>query len=164
LSGLKVIASSERDTARILAGLARGRRITEVAEDLHLTRSSVIRLLQRLADQEDMRRTMANYVDYGYRSGILMGLRPEPKPLVELNDGEADALPLVADGLTDLEIARRLGVAEDTINSRMKRLRRKFNTRTRAHSVAVGYQHRYLWVAKRGRIYPPLVPSLADVS
>jgi DNA-binding CsgD family transcriptional regulator len=167
LSGLKVIASSERDTARILAGIARGGSLSEIADELHLTRSSTIRLVQRLADREGLRRTLATYVDYGYRSGILVGLSPQPKPLVELSDGEADALPLVADGLTDLEIARRLGVAQDTINSRMKRIRYKFNSRTRAQAVAVGYQHEYLWVAKRGRIYPPVIPvipSLDDVS
>jgi DNA-binding NarL/FixJ family response regulator len=50
---------------------------------------------------------------------------------------ELATLDLLADGLTVAEVGEKLGLAEDTIKSRIKRITVKLGTRNRAHSVAV---------------------------
>ena len=55
----------------------------------------------------------------------------------QLTHGELATLDLLADGLTALEVGEKLGLAEDTIKSRIKRITAKLGTRNRAHSVAV---------------------------
>jgi DNA-binding NarL/FixJ family response regulator len=70
--------------------------------------------------------------------------RPAPRP-TELPDGlterEAEVLGLIADGLSNQEIARRLFVSEATVKSHINRIFAK--TGSRGRTAAAAYAHRH---------------------
>lgn len=59
--------------------------------------------------------------------------RDGPPPL---NRRELDIVELLAQGLSDRQIAERLAISHETVRSRVKALRRKLGTSTRAEAVA----------------------------
>lgn len=56
---------------------------------------------------------------------------------VPLTEQQREVLALVADGLSNAQIASRLNVAADTVKSRMERIAKVLGTQSRAHAVAV---------------------------
>lgn len=70
------------------------------------------------------------------RAWLLPDGRPD-EPLL-------DVLRLLAEGRTNAVIARRLGIATDTVKSRLQALYRALNARDRTHAVAVGFRRGYL--------------------
>ena len=63
---------------------------------------------------------------------------PRPSPR------EIELLTLAAHGHTNAEIAALLGVAEQSVNNQMGRLRQKIGASTRAHAVVVALQEGWL--------------------
>jgi DNA-binding NarL/FixJ family response regulator len=53
---------------------------------------------------------------------------------------EIQVLQLVADGLVNREIGRRLFLSEETVKSHVRHLLAKLNARSRAHAVTVGFR------------------------
>jgi DNA-binding CsgD family transcriptional regulator len=53
---------------------------------------------------------------------------------------ETQILALVADGLTDREIAQSLWLSEHTVNHHLKSIYIKLGARSRAHATAVGFR------------------------
>lgn len=51
---------------------------------------------------------------------------------------ELDVLTLIADGLTNDEIGRRLGISGDTVKNHVVALLAKMNARARTQAVAIG--------------------------
>lgn len=49
-------------------------------------------------------------------------------------------LRLIAEGNTNAQIARELGISEDTVKGRARALFEDLGARDRAHAVAIGYQ------------------------
>ena len=67
-------------------------------------------------------------------------------PWVEcgLSAREAQVLALVAEGLTNSEIAHKLFLAEDTVKSHVRRIIAKLQANSRAHAVAIGFRRAIL--------------------
>jgi DNA-binding NarL/FixJ family response regulator len=68
--------------------------------------------------------------------GLTAGDRPAP-----LTDRETEVLALIADGLSNAEIATRLVVSEATVKTHINRIFAKIAARDRAQAVRWAYQH-----------------------
>ena len=62
-----------------------------------------------------------------------------PEPMAELTDREQEVLELVADGLTNKEIAGRLGLAAATVKNHVHNILRKLGVTRRADAVRRAY-------------------------
>jgi DNA-binding NarL/FixJ family response regulator len=76
---------------------------------------------------------------------VVAALAAPPKPSAR----ELELLTLMADGLTDAEIAEKLSISAKTMRSRLHALRLKMQARTRTHSVAIAFRRGLLEVERR---------------
>ncbi|HZR91410.1 MAG TPA: helix-turn-helix transcriptional regulator [Gaiellaceae bacterium] len=80
----------------------------------------------------------------GYRE-VAAALFEPPRP----SPRELELLELMADGLTDVEIAERLSISAKTMRSRLHALRMKMHARTRTHAVAIAFRRGLLDTERR---------------
>jgi DNA-binding NarL/FixJ family response regulator len=74
-------------------------------------------------------------------SGSGVGAEPVPQFPAGLTPREAEVLSLIAQGLSNSEIASQLMVSETTVKSHINHLFAKTGVRDRAQAVAFAYQH-----------------------
>lgn len=131
----------------LLAGLARGDRLRQIAD---ATGTRFKTLDQRRVSL--MKRVQvpngARLIDLAYREGWLAALAPEPREPLVLTDRKTEILHAVAAGMTNAQIARDLGISENTVLDHLKGLYAQLQARTRPHAVALGHQHRHLQPAR----------------
>ncbi len=73
-------------------------------------------------------------------NGVLraLGARDAPPPLPELTPREREVLALVAEGLTNRQLAERLVVSEHTVHRHVTNILRKLDLPSRAAAAALG--------------------------
>lgn len=78
----------------------------------------------------------------GQQLGPLLDLdADDPDNPRELTVRETEVLALIAEGLTDQEIADRLLISIETVKTYVKKILRKTDARSRAAAVAYGFRH-----------------------
>jgi DNA-binding NarL/FixJ family response regulator len=101
---------------------------------LAMTRVTAAKALGHLQQQRIAGPTMQPVMPPVYASAKTP---PRVSPVAHLlTERESEVLELVAQGLTNREIAEQLVVSENTINNHMQRILRKLNVRNRTEAVA----------------------------
>ena len=101
-------------------------------------------------DAAERNRILGRYAEYVRRWDAAAERRrgnqepvPVPGPSLQeeqLAPRELEVLKLVATGMTDREIGKRLELSEQTVKSYLRNLLRKLEVRSRAHAVAVAFR------------------------
>ena len=87
----------------------------------------------------------------GARATALPVVKQRKRPVAHYRQAPEllfDVLRLIAEGCSNAEIGRRLGIAEDTVKSRPRALYHLLGARDRAHAVSIGYQSGVLKVQR----------------
>ncbi|MGW3690935.1 helix-turn-helix transcriptional regulator [Streptomyces sp. NPDC005125] len=127
----------------ILAGLARGRTYAQIGSDLSLPRETVRARIHQLCRRIGAC-SSAHAVALAYEEGWMGGLRREPRPGVVLAERQRLVLSCVAQGMTNPQIARRLGLHLTTITQCLSSVYTRLNARDRSHAVALAIQHGHI--------------------
>ena len=69
---------------------------------------------------------------------------PRPTAIAELTPRQQEILPLLADGLPNKLISRRLGLSEDTVKTHLKALYQELNVHSRTACVAAARQRGWI--------------------
>jgi|GEM_PF-4172318 len=73
-----------------------------------------------------------------------IGTKP-PKPIDSpLSERENEILFLMADGLQNVEISRKLSISADTVKEHISKISNKLESRNRAHSVAIALRNKFI--------------------
>lgn len=119
---------------RALALAAEGLSGKEIAERLSATEGIVAHALHCAAWKLGTR-GRAGAVTAAYRRGLLQPPEAPAEPVVKLTTRQFEVFKLLAQGLTDAEIAGRMYLNRFTVSQHVRRLRARLEARDRAHAV-----------------------------
>jgi DNA-binding NarL/FixJ family response regulator len=125
-----VVLTTHADDESVLAALRAGARG-------YLTKDAGMAEIARAVAAADAGQALLDpQVQPQVLQGLTAGDRPAP-----LTDRETEVLALIADGLSNAEIATRLVVSEATVKTHINRIFAKIAARDRAQAVRWAYQH-----------------------
>jgi DNA-binding NarL/FixJ family response regulator len=125
-----VVLTTHADDGSVLAALRAGARG-------YLTKDAGMAEIARAVAAADAGQALLDpQVQARVVQGLTSGSRPAP-----LTDRETEVLALIADGLSNAEIATRLVVSEATVKTHVNRIFAKIAARDRAQAVRWAYQH-----------------------
>lgn len=127
----------------VIALAAQGLSNLAIADQLGIKLGAVHHRLDRALARTGVS-TRAGLVAAACRFGQLQDLPPQLVGLVALTPGGAEVLAGIADGLTNKDIARRLGRSEEAVKSRCAAVYRRLGATDRAHAVLIAWQLRIL--------------------
>ena len=138
-----IVLTTYADDESVFAALRAGARgyLTKDADA-----EEIVRAVQRVHAGQAMLDTsvQARLLD-ALRAGVPASAPPSPAAPAALPDDltprEAEVLGLIAEGLSNAEIARRLVVSEATVKTHVNRLFAKTGVRDRAQAVRYAYRH-----------------------
>jgi DNA-binding NarL/FixJ family response regulator len=125
--------------------------LTTYADDdsiLSALAAGAIGYLTKNASREDIRRAVEaaasghTHLDPAAAATVLAAARPAPPLPDDLTPREVEVLGLIADGLSNREIAARLVLGEATVKTHVNRIFAKTGSRDRAQAVAYAHRHR----------------------
>jgi DNA-binding NarL/FixJ family response regulator len=125
-----VVLTTHADDESILAALRAGARG-------YLTKDAGVAEIARAVAAAHAGQAL---LDPQVQERLLRGLADQRAP-GPLTDRESEVLALIADGLSNTEIAQRLVVSEATVKTHVNRIFAKTGARDRAQAVRWAYQH-----------------------
>jgi DNA-binding NarL/FixJ family response regulator len=125
-----VVLTTHADDDSVLAALRAGARG-------YLTKDAGMAEIARAVAAADAGQAL---LDPQVQTHVLQGLTPGDRP-APLTDRETEVLALIADGLSNAEIATQLVVSEATVKTHINRIFAKIAARDRAQAVRWAYQH-----------------------
>ena len=125
-----VVLTTHADDDSVLAALRAGARG-------YLTKDAGMAEIARAVAAADAGQAL---LDPHVQAQLLQGLTAADRP-APLTDRETEVLALIADGLSNAEIATRLVVSEATVKTHINRIFAKTAARDRAQAVRWAYQH-----------------------
>jgi DNA-binding NarL/FixJ family response regulator len=134
---LKHLSNREQ---QILAFVARGLTNSDVAKHLVLSPLTVKSHKARIAVKLGSCGESSHSVAIGWARGYLRALPRRPTVPPPLSPREYQILVYLANGLSNPQIAERLGRSHNTVKTLVGRLLRKLSARNRAHAVLIGFQ------------------------
>ncbi|HZP72575.1 MAG TPA: response regulator transcription factor [Gaiellaceae bacterium] len=124
--------------------------LTTYADDdsiLGALAAGAIGYLTKNASREDIRRALESaaaghaHLDPAAAATVLAAARPAPQLPDDLTPREVEVLGLIAEGLSNKEIAARLVLGEATVKTHVNRIFAKTGSRDRAQAVAYAHRH-----------------------
>lgn len=136
-------AAYREEAIRAVAEVARGRTAPTLHTVLGLSQNAVNGRLQALMDEVGVPNRAA-LVNWLYAHNRMGWLKPEPLDCTPLTERQHQVLCLVAQGLTDEQIAAEIDVSPGTVRGHIRNILNRLNASTRAHATAIGWQQNLL--------------------
>lgn len=164
-----VVAIGEREDERLVRGLVEmGVRGFLLKERLATDLAAAVELI---AAGGAVLPPMATRWLIDWHAGCLASSSPPPPGLPHLTPRELDVLCLVAEGMSNAQIAQALVVGVSTVKSHLYHVMKKLGIGDRAKAVALAYQcglvkpsSKVRWINEAGRVRDayPCVPRIAS--
>ncbi|HEY4026971.1 MAG TPA: LuxR C-terminal-related transcriptional regulator, partial [Candidatus Dormibacteraeota bacterium] len=141
LAGLACVAAADGQWERCLELLAAGHACCRTAGVID--ESATLAAHTAEAERSSRRAIGERAAEEAWARGLLMDLgsileraRADDRAVPELTPRKAEIVRLVAEGLTDKEIARRLSISDRTVNAHLERVRLQLGLHNRAQIAA----------------------------
>ena len=139
MTAIRVVVADDQRVVReglgTLLGLLAGVEVVGTAADGDEALALAIRLRGQAAIDPAVQQHLVNAIAAGSSTAAA------PQLPAGLTPREAEVLALIAQGLSNTEIAARLVVSETTVKSHVNHLFAKTGVRDRAQAVTYAYQH-----------------------